>query len=104
LGKNELRNRVEAFMRDLGTGHDVTPGTVAREIGGRSPGAVRNAMAKLGGAGVLILTREAPETYALTDNPPAPPAEVRAFMAPPKDTTTGDEPATDEAAAASVAA
>ncbi|RQX08240.1 hypothetical protein, partial [Micromonospora inaquosa] len=42
LGKNELRNRVEAFMRDLGPGHDVTPGTVAREIGGRSPGAVGN--------------------------------------------------------------
>ncbi|WFE27629.1 hypothetical protein O7623_31225 [Solwaraspora sp. WMMD791] len=104
LGKNELRNRVEAFMRDLGTGHDVTPGTVAREIGGRSPGAVRNAMAKLGGAGVLILTREAPETYALTDNPPAPTAEVRAFMTPPNDTTTGDEPTTDEATAAPVAA
>ncbi|MGY3516526.1 hypothetical protein ACVMYR_09455 [Micromonospora sp. PTRAS2] len=106
LGKNELRNRVEAFMRDLGTGHDVTPGTVAREIGGRSPGAVRNAMSKLAGAGVLILTREAPETYALADNPPAPPAEVRAFMAPPQtdDTADDDEAGTDEAAAAPVAA
>ncbi|MEU8182040.1 MarR family transcriptional regulator [Micromonospora sp. NPDC049047] len=100
LAKNELRHRVEAFMRDLGTGHDVTPGTVAREIGGRSPGAVRNAMEKLAGAGVLILTREAPETYALADNPPAPPAEVRAFMAPPQ---TDDTTAT-EAAAAPVAA
>ncbi|MFG1902485.1 hypothetical protein [Micromonospora carbonacea] len=107
LGKNELRNRVEAFMRDLGTGHDVTPGAVAREIGGRSPGAVRNAMSKLAGAGVLILTREAPETYALADNPPAPTAEVRAFMAPPQtdDTTADDDEAgTDEAAAAPVAA
>ena len=52
-------------------GHDVTPGTVAREIGGRSPGAVRNGMDKLTGTGVLILTREAPGTYALADNPPA---------------------------------
>ncbi|WP_194822577.1 helix-turn-helix domain-containing protein [Micromonospora sp. S-DT3-3-22] len=106
LAKNELRNRVEAFMRDLGTGHDVTPGTVAREIGGRSPGAVRNAMSKLAGAGALILTREAPETYALADNPPAPTAEVRAFMAPPQtnDTTADDEAGTDEAAAAPVAA
>ncbi|MEV0604754.1 MarR family transcriptional regulator [Polymorphospora rubra] len=110
LGKNELRNRVEAFMRDLGPGHDVTPGTVARELGGRSPGAVRNGMEKLAGAGVLILTREAPETYALADNAPAPTAEVRAFLAPPQtddttaDDTTADEAGTDEAAAAPVAA
>ncbi|MEU1807846.1 RodZ family helix-turn-helix domain-containing protein [Micromonospora aurantiaca (nom. illeg.)] len=107
LGKNELRNRVEAFMRDLGPGHDVTPGTVAREIGGRSPGAVRNGMEKLTGFGVLVLTREAPETYALADNPPAPTAEVRAFMAPPQTDTTppaGDQTSTDEATAAPVPA
>ncbi|KWV33321.1 hypothetical protein [Micromonospora rifamycinica] len=107
LGKNELRNRVEAFMRDLGPGHDVTPGIVARAIGGRSPGAVRNGMDKLTGFGVLVLTREAPETYALADNPPAPTAEVRAFMAaPPTDTTppVGDETSADEAAAAPVVA
>ncbi|MEV7231244.1 hypothetical protein AB0M79_30135, partial [Polymorphospora sp. NPDC051019] len=105
LGKNELRNRVEAFMRDLGPGHEVTPGTVAREIGGRSPGAVRNGMDKLTGVGVLILTREAPETYALADNPPAPTAEVRAFLAPPEtDDATAAEANTDEAAAAPVAA
>ncbi|MDG4807613.1 hypothetical protein O7634_12710 [Micromonospora sp. WMMD1120] len=106
LAKNELRHRVEAFMRDLGPGHDVTPGTVAREIGGRSPGAVRNAMEKLTGFGVLILTREAPETYALADNPPTPTAEVRAFLTTPQtdDTTTADEADTDEAAAAPIAA
>ena len=105
LGKNELRNRVEAFMRDLGPGHDVTPGTVAREIGGRSPGAVRNGMDKLTEFGVLVLTREAPETYALAYNPPTPTAEVRAFLAPPQtDDTTDDEAGTDEAAAAPVAA
>ncbi|MDG4829975.1 MarR family winged helix-turn-helix transcriptional regulator [Solwaraspora sp. WMMD1047] len=100
LGKNELRNRVEAFMRDLGPGHDVTPGTVAREVGGRSPGAVRNGMAKLTGLGVLVLTREAPETYALADDAPAPTAEVRAFMTPPQnnDIPAGDEAGTDEAA------
>ncbi|MEU7616588.1 hypothetical protein AB0B27_10870 [Micromonospora rifamycinica] len=107
LGKNELRNRVEAFMRDLGPGHDVTPGTVAREIGGRSPGAVRNGMDKLTGFGVLVLTREAPETYALADNPPAPTAEVRAFMAAPQTDATppvGGETSTDEAVAVPVAA
>ncbi|WP_431948399.1 winged helix-turn-helix domain-containing protein, partial [Micromonospora marina] len=104
LGKNELRNRVEAFMRDLGPGHDVTPGTVAREIGGRSPGAVGNGMRKLATAGVLVLTREAPETYALADDAPAPTADVRAFLtrpqtpaAPAGDDTTTDEADTDEA-------
>ncbi|WP_329007589.1 hypothetical protein OG271_17885 [Micromonospora rifamycinica] len=107
LAKNELRNRVEAFMRDLGPGHDVTPGTVAREVGGRSPGAVRNGMDKLTGFGVLVLTREAPETYALADNPPAPTAEVRAFMIPQQTDTippAGDESGIDEATAAPVAA
>ncbi|WP_018908280.1 hypothetical protein [Salinispora arenicola] len=107
LGKNELRNRVEAFMRDLGPGHHVTPGTVAREIGGRSPGAVRNGMEKLTGFGVLVLTREAPETYALADNPPAPTAEVRAFMAAPQTDTTppaDDETSADETTAVPVPA
>lgn len=112
LAKNELRNRVEAFMRDLGPGHDVTPGTVAREIGGRSPGAVGNGMRKMATAGVLVLTREAPETYALADDAPAPTAEVRAFLTRPQTDTapavaaapTGDEADTDETAAAPVAA
>ncbi|MGW5557593.1 hypothetical protein ACWER9_10265 [Micromonospora sp. NPDC003944] len=112
LGKNELRNRVEAFMRDLGPGHDVTPGTVAREIGGRSPGAVGNGMRKMATAGVLVLTREAPETYALADDAPAPTAEVRAFLTRPQtaaapvgaDALTGDEADTDEATAAPLAA
>ncbi|PSK65572.1 hypothetical protein B0E53_02473 [Micromonospora sp. MH33] len=112
LGKNELRNRVEAFMRDLGPGHDVTPGTVAREIGGRSPGAVVNGMRKLATAGVLVLTREAPETYALADDAPAPTAELRAFLTRPQtpaaptgeDTATGDEAGTGEATAAPIAA
>ncbi|MET7952076.1 hypothetical protein, partial [Micromonospora sp. NPDC005324] len=112
LAKNELRNRVEAFMRDLGPGHDVTPGTVAREIGGRSPGAVGNGMRKMATAGVLVLTREAPETYALADDAPAPTAEVRAFLTRPQtatapagaDALTGDEADTDEATAVPVAA
>ncbi|GIF74115.1 MarR family transcriptional regulator [Asanoa siamensis] len=95
LGKNELRHRVEAFMRDLGARHELTPGMVGRELGGRSPGAVRNAMEKLTIAGVLMLTREAPETYALVDNPPAPTAEVRAFMTPAVVATAPADEATD---------
>ncbi|WP_018791611.1 hypothetical protein, partial [Salinispora arenicola] len=89
LGKNGLRNQVEAFMRDLGHGHDVTPGTVGRELGGRSSGAVLNAMARLTEAGVVVMTDEAPVKYALADNPPAPVAEVAALMTRPVTGTDG---------------
>ncbi|WP_026268877.1 MarR family transcriptional regulator [Salinispora arenicola] len=96
LGKNGLRKQVEAFMRDLGPGHDLTPGTVGRELGGRSSGAVGNAMNKLNGLGVLIMTSEAPVKYALADNPPTPTDEVAALM-----TRTGTDPSdTDGADAA----
>ncbi len=87
LGKNGLRNQVEAFMRDLGPGHDLTPGTVGRELGGRSSGAVLNAMGRLAAIGVLTLTSEAPMKYGLADNPPAPTDEVAALM-----TRTGTNP------------
>lgn len=117
LGKNGLRNQVEAFMRALGHGHDVTPGTVGRELGGRSSGAVLNAMARLTEAGVVVMTNEAPVKYALADNPPAPVAEVAALMTRPvtgtdgaagavpadatgdEAATTADAPAADEAPA-----
>jgi hypothetical protein len=94
LAKNGLRNQVEAFMRDLGTGHDVTPGTVARQLGGRSSGAVGNAMSRLTAEGVLAMTSEAPVKYAMAATAPAPTAEVRAFMTRP---LTDDEPATADA-------
>jgi len=96
LAKNGLRNQVEAFMRDLGTGHDVSPGTVARELGGRSSGAVGNAMSRLTAEGVLVMTSEAPVKYALAETAPAPTVDVRAYMTRP---LTDEEPATDEAAA-----
>jgi hypothetical protein len=83
LGKNGLRNQVEAFLRDLGPGHDVTPGTVARELGGRSSGAVLNAMARLTAVGVAVLTSEAPVKYALADDAPAPGADVQSLMTRP---------------------
>ena len=106
FGKNGLRNQVEAFMRDLGPGHDVTPGTVGRELGGRSSGACGNAMDKLSAAGVLIMTSTAPVKYALADDAPAPVDEVAALMIRPPvsddeaDTATDDatNDATDEAA------
>ncbi|MEV6299881.1 helix-turn-helix domain-containing protein [Actinoplanes sp. NPDC051861] len=107
LAKNGLRNLVEAFMRDLGTGHEVTPGTVGRELGGRSSGACGNALQKLTIAGVVVMTNEAPVKYTLADDAPAPVAEVAALMAPPvisgdeadtADDATADNPTVDTAA------
>ncbi|WP_285685418.1 MarR family transcriptional regulator [Actinoplanes sp. NBRC 103695] len=91
LGKGELERMVEAFMRDLGTGHDVSPVTVGRELGGRSSGACGNAMSKLTGRGVLVMTSEAPVRYALAETAPAPTADVRTYMTRP---LTDGEPAT----------
>ncbi|GIF16874.1 hypothetical protein FHX34_104829 [Actinoplanes teichomyceticus] len=96
LGKNGLRNLVEAFMRDLGTGHEVTPGTVGRELGGRSSGACGNALQKLTIAGVVVMTSEAPVKYALADDAPAPDAEVAALMTRPG--ISGDEADTADTA------
>jgi hypothetical protein len=96
LGKGELERMVEAFMRDLGTGHDVSPVTVGRELGGRSSGACGNAMSKLTGRGVLVMTSEAPVRYALAETAPAPTADVRAYMTRP---LTDGEPATGTDAA-----
>ncbi|MBB2943242.1 hypothetical protein FB565_002955 [Actinoplanes lutulentus] len=102
LAKGELERIVEAFHRDLGTGHELTPGTIAKAIG-RSPGAIVNSQRKLSAHGVLVMTRPAPETYAMADNAPAPAADVRALMAPPVtvpaadsgDTATNDEAGND---------
>jgi hypothetical protein len=90
LAKNGLRSLVEAFMRDLGTGHEVTPGTVGRELGGRSSGACGNALQKLTIAGVVVMTSEAPVKYALADDAPAPAAEVAALMTRPLISEEGD--------------
>jgi hypothetical protein len=107
LGKGELERLVEAFIRDLGPGHELTPVTVGRELGGRSSGACGNAMDKLTGRGVLVLTSEAPRKYALTDNPPPPSPEVAALMTSravttdaPASSTPADEAPADEARAA----
>ena len=97
LAKNGLRNQVEAFMRDLGPGHDVTPGTVGRELGGRSSGACGNAMDKLSATGVLIMTSTAPVKYALADDAPAPSAEVAALMTRPATSDDNADAAAEDA-------
>lgn len=106
LMKNGLRNRVEAFMRDLGPGHQVTPGTVARELG-RSSGAVGNAMEKLEQSDVLMLVNEAPVTYELSPDAPAPAAPVAGLMtapAAPDAPATGDTATTEPADTATTTA
>jgi hypothetical protein len=107
LGKGELERLVEAFIRDLGPGHELTPVTVGRELGGRSSGACGNAMSKLTGAGVLVMTSPAPVKYALADNPPPPSPDVAALMTSravtadaPAGSTPADEAPADEARAA----
>ncbi|GIF04667.1 MarR family transcriptional regulator [Actinoplanes siamensis] len=97
LAKGELERIVEAFHRDRGPAHELTPGAIAKEIG-RSSGAIVNAQRKLTTRGVLIMTRVAPETYAVADNAPAPAADVRALMAPPVTTPAADDTDTDGAA------
>lgn len=98
LTKNGLRHQVEAFMRDLGSDHEVTPGTVGRELGGRSSGAVANAMSRLVQVGVLILACEAPVKYALATDAPAATPEVAAFMTSPLITDDADDAPTDDEA------
>lgn len=84
-------------MRDLGPGHDLTPGTVARELGGRSSGAVGNAMARMTEFGVLVMTSEAPVKYALSPTAPVPSGEVAAYMAQ-RQTAAATDTTTDGAA------
>ncbi|MFI1989714.1 hypothetical protein [Actinoplanes sp. NPDC020271] len=104
LAKGELERIVEAFHRDRGPAHELTNGAIAKEIG-RSPGAIVNAQRKLTTRGVLIMTRVAPETYAVADNAPAPTPEVRALMAPAvTDHTDTDGPAGSDDATNTAAA
>jgi len=115
LAKGELERQVEAFMRDLGPGHRLSPVTMGRELGGRSSGACGNAMDKMTGRGVLVLVSEAPRLFELADNPPPPSPEVAALMtratAPAADASddarsaanTDDTPAVRDAPAAAEA-
>jgi hypothetical protein len=104
LGKGELERLVEAFIRDLGPGHELTPVTVGRELGGRSSGACGNAMDRLTERGVLVLTSEAPRKFTLVDNPPPPSPGVLAHMASHRpatanataDATTDDAPGSED--------
>ena len=95
LAKGDLERMVEAFIRDLGPGHELSPVTVGRELGGRSSGACGNAMSKLTGVGVLVMTSPAPVKYALADNPPAPSPQVAALMNRPA-ATASDASASDD--------
>jgi hypothetical protein len=101
LRKNELRGQVEAFMRSLGTGVEMTPRAVSVELA-RSSGAVGNAMSYLTGPGVLVLTREAPVAYALSATAPEPAPEIaelmtRPVLSTPEPQNTGTDNTTTDA-------
>jgi hypothetical protein len=90
LAKGELERRVEAFVRDLGPGHNLTGGVVGRELG-RSPGACRNALARLADRKVMTLASVAPEMFTLSDNAPAPSPAVLALMTRPAIAEAADD-------------
>jgi hypothetical protein len=83
LRKGDLRDQVEAFLRTAGEGHGFTPSVIGRELGGRSSGAVTNALARLSEAGVSVLTSDSPARYSLAVDAPAPSPQVQALMTPP---------------------
>lgn len=59
-----LRGMVEDYLRDH-PGEEVGPVTIARSLGGKSSGAVSNALDKLVAAGTAVKTQDAPRRYAL---------------------------------------
>jgi hypothetical protein len=64
LSPGALRGMVEDFLRDR-PGEEFGPVTIARSLGGKSSGAVSNALDKLVAAGTAMKTKDAPRRYAL---------------------------------------
>ncbi|MFD2420375.1 MarR family transcriptional regulator [Amycolatopsis pigmentata] len=65
-----LRGMVEDYLRDH-PGEEFGPVTIARSLGGKSSGAVSNALDKLVAAGTAVKTQDAPRRYALAPTEPA---------------------------------
>ena len=88
LGNGVLRQRVARFLA-ASPGSDFSPGEIARALGGRSAGAVGNALDVLTGRGQARLCQVTPRRYRATastaaagDTPTATPAAVPAAAAP----------------------
>src|SRR5258708_33134278 len=66
LGPGELRRQVAAFLSEHAD-RDHTPGEIARGLGGRSTGAIGNALTTLVEQGDAALHRTRPNRYQATD-------------------------------------
>ncbi|EWM12023.1 hypothetical protein [Kutzneria sp. 744] len=75
LAPGALRGMVEDFLRDH-PGKEFGPTAIAKDLGGKSSGAVSNALDKLAEDGVAVKTQDKPRRFALT------PAETTAAPAP----------------------
>jgi hypothetical protein len=91
LGKGELERLIEAWVRSLGTGHEVSP-VMASHAVGRGAGGCSVAMDGLTRRGVLFLAKEAPRRFALAADAPQPSPEVVALMTRPVIDTTSFDP------------
>jgi hypothetical protein len=65
LAPGELRGMVEDYLRDH-PGEQFGPTTIANALGGKSSGAVSNALDKLVEDGVAVKTQDEPRRFALT--------------------------------------
>lgn len=68
LGRGSLREQVQEHY-EANRGTPLTPGAVAKALGGRSSGAVRNAAAKLAELGSLVKVGDKPETFVFDPAP-----------------------------------
>jgi hypothetical protein len=75
LAPGALRGMVEDFLRDH-PGAEFGPTAIAKELGGKSSGAVSNALDKLVADSVAVKTQDKPRRFALA------PREATAAPAP----------------------
>ncbi|GGL20628.1 hypothetical protein [Nocardia jinanensis] len=68
LASGALRGLVEDHLRD-NPGEEFTPHQIANALGGRSSGAVHNALVKLAKTGIAEQTCDRPKKFALTPDP-----------------------------------
>ncbi|GGS59775.1 hypothetical protein GCM10010171_63440 [Actinokineospora fastidiosa] len=64
LAPGALRGMVEDYLRDH-PGQECSPVEIARKLGGKSTGAVSNALDKLVGDGVAVRTQDRPRRFTL---------------------------------------
>ncbi|MFD9950773.1 hypothetical protein [Nonomuraea sp. NPDC059022] len=90
-----LRDLVHAHLIEF-PGKEFSPHDMAKALGGRSSGAVANALDRLVQLGDAVLTTERPRRFALAPTAPVnAPAATLASLAPVNAADTGDGAATD---------